>query len=704
MSITVNTNISSVTTQRYIAQTQMSLQTAMQRLSSGLRINSAKDDAAGLAIASRLNAQVNGSTVAARNANDGISLSQTAEGTLQTISTNLQSIRQLAVQASNASNSDTDRASLNQQAQALLQEIDRAAGAASFNGIKLLDGSFKSKQFQVGANAGDTVTLDSIASARISKLGSSSAAAITSAQSSGTSALADGDLTINGVTIGAAVTSADKSSTSNLTSSAISKAAAINAKTSLTGVTATVNATEVAGTSMGTATATAGSIVLNGTTISIQTTSSNSSSRSAVVAAINAYTGQTGVTAVDTGSDADGVKLTAADGRNIVLGSFTNVTAALTGLGAASTTYTGSYTLTSKSQITIGTTASGTIGNSGLSAGTYSAQTAYASGVASTSATTGNTFTAGDFSINGVLIGSSLSTDDTASVAYAASSAIAKAAAINRLTASTGVTATANATEVKGGSSAMSAAATTGTLTINGVNTANITTSASSTADSRAAVVTAINAISGQTGVTAVDTGSDSTGIKLVAADGRNISVYATTAANTTGLTAAATGLNTNLLGSGSANQSTFAGSVTLSSAGAFTIAKGTTNNTVNTVLGLGTGTYGSGRTGQGLDTISLATASGASDAITAVDNALNAINESRASLGAINNRLSSVVDTLATTSENLTASVSRIQDADFAAETANYTKSNVLAQAANSMLAQANSNSQQVLSLLQRL
>ena len=153
MALVINTNVMSLNAQRNLSTSANPLATSLQRLSSGLRINSAKDDAAGLAISERLSAQINGLTVAARNANDGISLAQTAEGDLAQIGNNLQRMRELAVQSANASNSVSDRAALNAEVQQLAQEIDRVAQASSFNGVKLLDGSFSAQTFQVGANA-----------------------------------------------------------------------------------------------------------------------------------------------------------------------------------------------------------------------------------------------------------------------------------------------------------------------------------------------------------------------------------------------------------------------------------------------------------------------------------------------------------------------------------------------------------------------
>ena len=169
----INTNIQSLNAQRNLSTSQSQLSTSMQRLSSGLRINSAKDDAAGLAISERMSTQIRGLNQAARNANDGVSLAQTAEGALGTIGNNLQRIRELAVQSRNATNSSEDRAALQKEVAQLKSEIDRVASTTSFNGTKLLDGSFTSKAFQVGANAGETISIDSVVDANVDKLGSS---------------------------------------------------------------------------------------------------------------------------------------------------------------------------------------------------------------------------------------------------------------------------------------------------------------------------------------------------------------------------------------------------------------------------------------------------------------------------------------------------------------------------------------------------
>ena len=202
----INTNVMSLNAQRNLTSSSSSLSTSIQRLSSGLRINSAKDDAAGLAISERFSSQIKGLNQAQRNANDGISLAQTAEGALGTVTNNLQRIRELAVQSANATNSSSDRAALQTEAAQLLSEIDRVANQTSFNGVKLLDGSFSSAVFQVGANAGETISVSGLVDSNIAALGSVTAA---TGQSSAVTAIdtltavGAGALVINGTDVGA---------------------------------------------------------------------------------------------------------------------------------------------------------------------------------------------------------------------------------------------------------------------------------------------------------------------------------------------------------------------------------------------------------------------------------------------------------------------------------------------------------------------
>ena len=236
----INTNMMSLNAQRNLTTSGTSLATSIQRLSSGLRINSAKDDAAGLAISQRMTSQIRGMDQAARNANDGISLAQTAEGALGEVGNNLQRIRELAVQSANATNSDGDRAALQKEVAELKSEIDRVANQTSFNGRKLIDGSNASFTFQVGANAGEVISVYSAVDARIGSLGGTVTSA--SAQSSavtglGTGIVAAGSLTINGTDIGAL------SAVGTASQRASQVVNAINNVSVQTGVNASLNAT-----------------------------------------------------------------------------------------------------------------------------------------------------------------------------------------------------------------------------------------------------------------------------------------------------------------------------------------------------------------------------------------------------------------------------------------------------------------------------
>jgi flagellin len=179
MASTITTNISSLNAQRNLTTSQGSLATSLQRLSSGLRINSAKDDAAGLAISERMTTQIRGLNQATRNANDGVSLAQVAEGALAGIGNALQRIRELSVQSANATNSASDRAALDVEAQQLSAEVQRIASSTDFNGVNLLDGSFTNQQFQVGANANETISVSAIANAQVANLGTSTTASVT---------------------------------------------------------------------------------------------------------------------------------------------------------------------------------------------------------------------------------------------------------------------------------------------------------------------------------------------------------------------------------------------------------------------------------------------------------------------------------------------------------------------------------------------
>ena len=247
MSLVINTNMSSLGAQRNLSMSQSSLATSMQRLSSGLRINSAKDDAAGLAISDRMTSQIKGSNQAARNANDGISMLQTTEGALAGISDSIQRIRELAVQSANATNSLSDRQSLNNEAQQLKSEIDRVATSSKFNGVSLLDGSFSAQNFQVGANSGDVIAVASFTNAQSSALGSTSVATLSGAAATGFATAitgAAGAFTIQnaaGTAVDILPVGTNLAAASTQTERTSDIKDAINNKSSLTGVAASID-------------------------------------------------------------------------------------------------------------------------------------------------------------------------------------------------------------------------------------------------------------------------------------------------------------------------------------------------------------------------------------------------------------------------------------------------------------------------------
>jgi flagellin len=237
----INTNVMSLNAQRNLSTNSASLATSIQRLSSGLRINSAKDDAAGLAISERFSTQIRGMNQASRNANDGISLAQTAEGALGEIGNNLQRIRELAVQSRNATNSQDDRDALQKEVSQLKSEIDRVADTTTFNGTKLLDGSFTAQSFQVGANQGETIDIASIADANIDKLGSwtsksTTAYTQTTAAATATAFATGVSMDINGVTITTADGAADAAAATAAIKTAFDAAKADPLNTSLANV------------------------------------------------------------------------------------------------------------------------------------------------------------------------------------------------------------------------------------------------------------------------------------------------------------------------------------------------------------------------------------------------------------------------------------------------------------------------------------
>lgn len=864
MAQVINTNMGSMNAQRNLSKSQVSQQSAIQRLSSGLRINSAKDDAAGMSISERMTSQIKGLDQATRNANDGISLAQTAEGALGEMTNNLQRLRELAVQSANATNTTQDRASIQQEATQLIEELSKISSTTSFNGSKLLDGSFEKQNFQVGANAGQNISV-SIGKMTVDKIGAATSAGASSIGDD--NAITKGDLVINGITIRSSVAADDTASTDNASASAISKVAAINSHSAETNVVAKVSNNVAAGSVQSVpATAGNGTMTINGVeTANVGVGAGDVAvNRKSVIDAINAISGQTGVTAVDTGKNETGVDLVAADGRNIQVSFSGTLDSANTGVTKAGT-YEGGFTLQSTNgkpitvsegtgSITHAGMAQGTIaiGDGSVSSvtrasdaalegtvnvagatdfagvksesfsvsvsggkavnvvmnGTYATGADYAAGlqtaindalggdfatvnsvksdttngqehlqimsserltfgtptlsggVGSVAASLSDLIATkvvggpdqlrdGDLVLNGIAISAAKASDDTVSdttsaSASKASSGIAIAAAINAQSKQSGVTATTNATEVSSsGASTAGTAGAAGAVYING-HTFSMTLTGDAAKD-RDLAVQNFNAIAAQTGVTAQDTGDS---LKLTAADGRNISLVidTNTAANTAlttnggyglaaGFRASDIGLDASVAGDGvvetdvtaklngialapaptvtplslsdahkalSADYAqTTTSKVTLHAAGSFTVSAGINGSEELAKSGFKAGNYGGSASGQHISDIDLTTVEGANKALTAIDNALSSVSTERSNLGAVQNRFTSTISNLQTSSDNLTSARSRIQDADFAAESAALSRAQVLQQAGTAMLAQANQTGQGVLSLL---
>ncbi len=522
MASTINTNVQSLTAQRNLASSQMSLSTSMQRLSSGLRINTAKDDAAGLAITERFSSQIRGINQASRNANDGISLSQVAEGALNSASGILQRVRELAVQSANATNSTSDRAALNAEVGQLTQELDRIARTTQFNGQNILDGSFTAANFQVGANAGQTITATT-SNFTTSKYGNNRIGAVI-AQSTGGS----GDLVLGTVSAGTNTSTAVQSSTSTIVGDTLN---------------------------------------ITGSNVMVPVTVNAGDSARTVAATINAQSGSTGVTA-----------------------------SAHTSIDLDAFTQAGGYSLS-------------VVSNNKVPA-------------------------------------------PPVTVAFNIGAAL-------------------------------------------------------NTPDGLAAVVTAFNDKTSQTGITA-KLNTVGTGVTLTNDSGEDIAITNNSPAATGGAFNVGTAAGTipvtpppvTLAAGGAVPASTayVTGSVTLDSDKSFSIASAQGAS--------GTGTsYFSGVSAaselQSASTLDVSTVDAATRTLSTVDASISVISNQRSKFGALQSRLETTISNLSISSENMSASRSRIQDADFAMETANLSRTQILQQAGTAMVSQANQLPQQVLQLL---
>lgn len=644
----INTNIMSLNAQRQLNKSQLTQNEAMERLSSGLRINSAKDDAAGLAIATGMQSQITGINQAVRNSNDGISMAQTAEGAMDEMTNILQRMRELSVQSANDTNSSSNRGSIQKEVDQLYDELDRIASVTQFNGANILDGSAGSTTLQIGANSGETLSfsIDSVTTEDLNLNAVSGLGDLNGGRVSGTPPL-DGEVAINGIDI-------DQASSG----SADDIAASINTKQGLTGVTASAyNVLEGSAGIDGTTDGTLTIDVDNTGPITIAPTSDPQS----LVDTIN--------------RDVGGVTASLNSKGGLILSNDTGKSIAVTGgaqVGLNDDTYQGYIALNSADgesvEVGMGSAATSTpdtVQDMGfnISAG---------SDVISGGGVNQNAITANDgIEINGVELGD-----------VSGSSAAEKAFAINELSAQTGVSASAQTQVEYSVNVSNMASEGAGNFSVNG---AAIDMSGVTTVDQ---IVTNINA-SGIQGVVA-SANEDTGKLVLTSQSGADVNVKTGGAAVFDVDTSAGVTTRGAITLTGEDGRDVTIKSTATSQAG---------QEAAFDKLGLTDMGGNNGAVGKGL---SVTSAANASNSIDRIDDALNKISDSRANLGAIQNRLGSTISNLENVSQNLSAAKSRIYDADFAAETSKMSKAQILQQAGTSMLSQANASTQNVLSLLQ--
>ncbi len=614
MASVINTNVASLNAQRNLNSSQNALATSLQRLSSGLRINSAKDDAAGLAISDRFTTQIRGLNQASRNANDAISLSQTAEGALGEVTSNLQRIRELAVQSANATNSASDRAALDLEVQQRLAEIDRISSQTSFNGQKILDGTFGQAAFQVGANVGETITLDLSTSMRPSQIG----------------VLATATSTIDLNTIATPSATSASYVTGVVADFDFATVAATPATLALGAFTQGAGGD---GTSDYTISFTDGTNVLN-VAVTDSATVSNADVAAAFVAA---------------GFAADGTGTV--NGYTLDLGVDGTITDAITN---------GNLTVVRADGANITTTESATGGT------TYGTTVpAFANTVTTTNGVAADTSANKVITVDG---GSNITLDgaDEAANIVLLQSALETQAAGTYLVEGDGA----------------------GTLTIS-----TIATGATQTAP----VIAGTDAATFTTGGTAT-AGADSVTLVIDDAADFQIQLGTSTAVSIangsyTSAQSIVDAVNTALAGNATAELNDD-GTMSIFSDQDVTI----TGAEALTTIGLPASTLADGS----LLGANILDVTSSNEIIRRLDSALTSISDLRSTFGAIQNRFESTISNLGTAVENLSAARSRILDADFAAETANLTRAQILQQAGTAMLSQANAIPQNVLSLLQ--
>lgn len=690
MPLVINTNVASLNSQRQLMSSGNALDRASERLSSGQRINSAKDDAAGLAISNRMTSQIRGLDQAIRNANDGVSLIQTAEGALQESTNILQRMRELSIQSANGIYSDADRKTLDAEVQQLIMELDRIATSTSFNGQKLLDGSLGKVNLQVGSDAGQTITMKIPAmDAKTLGMGFVGVDMLGGEIDLSTLLINENDIMINGQSIAKSLESFNGFALPGpppVPAQTMDKLIDLINKNVL-GINASTYAQATA-TGAGTGVLEAGQIFeiaitkLDGTATTIQVT--NTQNLEELAEKINTESG--GLLSATVGENS---RLSIA-GINVAGFTITDTANAGGGIDdqavVGGSTYSARLVLESEhgDPITITRGSTGTLEQLDALGFRENTDPGQIEGVGI--ATPNVAWNVGDLSINGVII-SNKNTDSLAG----------KVAAINASQADTGVTAQVFVSATLD-FSATDITTIAGTFEMNGVeidmdNPAAVT----SVGD----IVARFNAYTNATGVSASLLGTrvvlegaaasitfrDGTGGSVATALGGAILQHSDFANNAAAVVADGNTVN---------------GGIKLSSENGSPVSVKLGANADPDTLGLlESNVTAEGAFGTAIASISIDTAQGAQKALGVIDNALNTINEARSQLGAINNRLDFTMANLANVSEKTSASRSRIVDADFAAETAALSRSQVLQQAAQAMLAQANARPEQVLQLL---
>lgn len=693
MTQTINTNIASLNAQHNLDRSQGALQTSLQRLSTGLRINSAKDDAAGLAISDRFTTQIRGLGQAIRNANDGISLSQTGEGALGEVTSNLQRIRELAVQAANATNSASDRAAINLEVQQRLAEIDRSASQTSFNGQKILDGSFGNATFQVGANAGETIGLSLNASVRTADIGgiaSTTSAVLTAGATPTGGSLA---VTSSSLNFGTAA-SAGTGGSLGVTSSSLSFGTAAVAQVDGSNVQVVSGNTTTggAGSFDFSALADNATFTVDGNAVTLDAAYIDADGVAAAIQGqLTGYTvtnsggtltfSQTGSTAavVIAGADANAVTAGFADSAGTAGSAAVATTNAAFDVDGTTVTLDQNYADQAALLADIGTQLGGgyTVSTTGGTNVTITNNTV-ASAAVTISAADGNATAAGFGNVTGTAGTAAVATTNaTFSVDGTSVTLDQNYASQAALIADLDSQLAGYTVSTTGGSNVTITNDTTGSAAVAiSAADANATTAGFGNATGTAGV--AGGSITLASGAFTLATGSNSA-VDLAG-------TYSTTQGLADAINSKVNGVYATVT-SGGALQLTSSQDITLGGSEATT--------TMGFASTSATASNGS------LSSVNTLTVAAANETLQRIDSALTNVNNLRGTFGAIQNRFDSVIASLSATTENATASRSRIQDADFAAETAALTRGQILQQAGIAMLSQANQLPQAVLALL---